>query len=82
MKQIHLLFARVFPLDKVLHFSVSYFIASVGLQIFGWKSIPIAILAGVIKEVSDELYFNGWSWGDVIFNFLGIGIALLIYLTT
>jgi hypothetical protein len=82
MKQIHQLFARLFPLDKVLHFSVSYFIASVGLQLFGLKAIPIAILAGVLKEISDHLYFNGWSWGDVIFNFLGIGIALLIYLTT
>jgi len=78
MKQIHLWFATVFALDKVLHFSVSYFIASVGM-IFGISfGITIALAGGTLKEISDHLYFNGWSWGDMLTNILGIIGAVLV----
>lgn len=78
MQRIHLWFAAVFALDKVLHFSVSYFITSVAL-IFGFPiGIGVSFLAGVLKETSDALFFNGWSWGDMIANVLGIAAAVVI----
>lgn len=78
MQRIHLWFAAVFALDKMLHFSVSYFITSVAL-IFGFPiGIGIGFLAGVLKETSDALFFNGWSWGDMIANLLGIALAVFV----
>jgi uncharacterized protein YfiM (DUF2279 family) len=78
MKRIHLWFAAVFALDKVLHFSVSYFIASVAM-IFGIPfGIGVSLLAGILKETSDALFFNGWSWGDMFANILGIAAAVLV----
>ena len=78
MQRIHLWFAAVFALDKVLHFSVSYFITSVAL-IFGFPiGIGVGFLAGVLKETSDALFFNGWSWGDMIANILGIAAAVIV----
>jgi uncharacterized protein YfiM (DUF2279 family) len=78
MKRIHLWFAAVFALDKVLHFSVSYFITSVAM-IFGIPfGIGISLLAGILKETSDALFFNGWSWGDMFANILGIAAAVLV----
>jgi uncharacterized protein YfiM (DUF2279 family) len=80
MQRIHLWFAAIFALDKVLHFSVSYFITSVGM-IFGIPfGIGIALLGGVLKETSDALFFNGWSWGDMLANILGIATAVLVKL--
>ena len=78
MQRIHLWFAAVFALDKILHFSVSYFITSVAL-IFGFPiGIGVGFLAGVLKETSDALFFNGWSWGDMIANILGIAAAVIV----
>ena len=78
MQRIHLWFAAVFALDKMLHFSVSYFITSVAL-IFGFPiGIGVGFLAGVLKETSDALFFNGWSWGDMIANILGIAAAVIV----
>ena len=80
MQRIHLWFAAVVALDKVLHFSVSYFITSVAL-IFGFPfGIFIGFSAGVLKEISDELYFNRWSWGDMFANVLGILAAALVHI--
>ena len=80
MKQIHLWFAAIFALDKVLHFSVSYFITSVAL-IFGFPlGIFVGFSAGVLKEISDELFFNGWSWGDMLANVLGILAAVIVHI--
>lgn len=78
MQRIHLWFAAVFALDKMLHFSVSYFITSVAL-IFGFPiGIGVGFLAGVLKEISDALFFNGWSWGDMLANILGIAAAVIV----
>lgn len=80
MKQIHKFFAAVFALDKTLHFSVSYIIASVGFIISIPFGIATSLIAGVLKEISDMLYFNGWSWGDIAADILGIIFALLIFI--
>jgi hypothetical protein len=78
MKQIHLWFAAVFALDKVLHFSVSYIITSVGM-LFGIPfGISIALLGGILKETSDALFFDVWSWGDMFANILGILFAVAV----
>jgi hypothetical protein len=53
--------------DKILHLTVSYMIAS----LFG---IWVAIIAGVAKEVYDQVKYKGWSCGDLIAD--GIGIAI------
>lgn len=54
-------------IDKILHLAVSYMIAS----LFG---IWIAIMAGIAKEIYDQVKYKGWSWGDIIAD--GIGIAI------
>jgi hypothetical protein len=55
---------------KILHLAVSYMIAS----LFG---IWIAIIAGIAKEVYDQIRYKGWSWGDLIADGIGISIYVL-----
>ena len=57
-------------IDKILHLAVSYMIAS----LFG---IWVAIIAGVAKEVYDQVKYKGWSWGDLIADGIGISIYIL-----
>ena len=57
-------------IDKILHLAVSYMIAS----LFG---IWIAIMAGIAKEIYDQVSYKGWSWGDLIADGLGIAIYCL-----
>ena len=57
-------------IDKILHLAVSYMIAS----LFG---IWIAAIAGIAKEVYDQVSYKGWSWGDLIADGLGIAIYCL-----
>ncbi len=57
-------------IDKILHLAVSYMIAS----LFG---IWIAAIAGIAKEVYDQVRYKGWSWGDLIADGLGIAIYCL-----
>ena len=57
-------------IDKILHLAVSYMIAS----LFG---IWIAIMAGIAKEIYDQVSYKGWSWGDIIADGLGIAIYCL-----
>ena len=57
-------------IDKILHLAVSYMIAS----LFG---IWIAIMAGIAKEIYDQVRYKGWSWGDLIADGLGIAIYCL-----
>jgi uncharacterized protein YfiM (DUF2279 family) len=54
-------------IDKILHLAVSYMLAS----LFG---VWIAVIAGIAKEVYDQVKYKGWSWGDLIAD--GIGIAI------
>ena len=56
--------------DKLLHLAVSYMLAS----LFG---IWIAVIAGIAKEVYDQVKYKGWSWGDLIADGLGIAIYCL-----
>lgn len=57
-------------IDKILHLAVSYMIAS----LFG---IWIAAIAGIAKEVYDQVSYRGWSWGDLIADGIGISIYIL-----
>ena len=57
-------------IDKILHLAVSYMIAS----LFG---IWIAAIAGIAKEVYDQVSYKGWSWGDLIADGIGISIYIL-----
>ena len=57
-------------IDKILHLAVSYMIAS----LFG---IWIAAIAGIAKEVYDQVRYKGWSWGDLIADGIGISIYIL-----
>ena len=57
-------------IDKILHLAVSYMIASL-------SGIWIAAIAGIAKEVYDQVRYKGWSWGDLIADGIGISIYIL-----
>lgn len=57
-------------IDKILHLAVSYMIASL-------CGIWIAAIAGIAKEVYDQVRYKGWSWGDLIADGIGISIYIL-----
>ena len=78
-------------LDKKLHFIVSLIImigtASL-LAIFTVHNLYIistlvTLFIGVMKEVYDEYYGSGFSWGDILANIIGtLAGAGLIFITT
>jgi len=41
--------------------------------------IFFALLVGSMKEVYDEEFGNGWSWGDIIADIAGIIMGVLCY---
>lgn len=65
--------------DKLLHFSFSC-ILLFGTTIFFpfIESLVIVISIGWLKEIWDEYYGNGWSWGDIIANIVGILLGVII----
>lgn len=67
-------------MDKVLHFLVSFFIYIVLERLTGsvFWSTSIALLIGVIKETVDQIEYQGWSWGDLVADAIGIIVAIYL----
>jgi hypothetical protein len=65
--------------DKLLHFSFS----CIGFLILNIIFNPVLsaismFLIGFIKEIDDDVYGTGFSWGDIIANTIGIIFAGII----
>jgi len=65
--------------DKLLHHSISFIITMVGFIVSPVFGISLALVIGFIKEYSDKVNFNRWSWGDIFANLAGIFDATLVY---
>ena len=65
--------------DKLLHFSFSWAITLTACLFLGWWGIVIGVVAGVAKEIYDQVSYGGWSWGDLLAVGIGIALSVLIY---
>ena len=73
--------SKIVALDKALHFLVCMVVALACQPIFGWWALLIASGAGFAKELRDWIKYGGFSWGDILWDHLGIiaaGIIILI----
>lgn len=70
------------PLDKALHFIagllVVAFVATIIPCIDNW-AIIFAIIAGISKEIRDELVYGGFDWQDLVATILG-GLAMQVFI--
>lgn len=67
--------------DKIFHFGGSMISVIAFSLIF---SLPISVLLtliiGILKEIYDQVKYNGFSIGDLIADILGIGVGILFVL--
>lgn len=66
-------------LDKVLHLFVSFILVLVlSIPFTPVTAVGSTFAIGILKEVYDQISYNGWSWGDIVANVLGIAFAFII----
>jgi hypothetical protein len=65
--------------DKLLHFSICFFIATMGARINPLLGLLLALLFAIVKEAYDirKRGFNKDNAFDMIADILGITLALL-----
>jgi glycopeptide antibiotics resistance protein len=51
---------------------------SLGLFLSPALAVTLTFSVGILKEVYDQISYNGWSWGDIIANTLGVLLAFAI----
>lgn len=68
-------------MDGALHILCSLVILLV-LSVFFplWIAIVATFLVGIGKEVYDKLSYGLFSWKDILFDSIGIVLAILIFL--
>lgn len=69
------------PIDKYLHFIAGMVIAAVGYFALDMRAcIAPVIVAGLVKEVIDELRYGGADLADVIYTVAGGAVIQLLVL--
>lgn len=68
--------------DKPLHLFWSFWIALIATSVHPKWGFIIALGFGVLKEAIDSIQrpHNLWSWSDIAFDLLGIGLAWAVYI--
>ncbi|PSF04609.1 hypothetical protein C7H09_18555 [Marinobacter fuscus] len=78
-KVLHRLWHWVHETDKLQHILASLALVQVGvLWMDGWLAALVAFAVGWIKETGDYLFRNGFSWGDILANAVGVAMGLLL----
>ena len=71
---------RKIGLDKILHFTVSFTLATTLFLVNVWFGIVFVLVIGLLKEISDSLEDNNKAcWQDLFFNVLGILAAYIVF---
>lgn len=66
------------PQDKLLHFSFCFLIAVSLWPFLGWWCAAASVFVGVGKEVYDKLDYGLFSWGDLLADLIGVGVATAV----
>jgi len=67
--------------DKIAHFACFYFALIIGIGIYCYNPlwfVPMLVVMGLIKEFYDSKYGDGFSYKDLIMDFMGIGFGLAL----
>lgn len=63
--------------DKIYHFlacfSLTYILGNFDMLF----SICVVMIVSMLKEIYDEFFGNGWSWGDIVADIFGIVIGII-----
>lgn len=73
-------FVASIPHDKLLHFIAGVLITAVVAVVFPRFAVLGAIVAGLAKEVYDEITYGGWDWKDLLATIMGGAVMGLIIL--
>jgi hypothetical protein len=69
---------KLVPHDKTLHFIVGFFLAIISTHFLSdIQSIGIIFLIALIKEIRDEIVYNGFDIMDIIYTIIPIIILTL-----
>lgn len=78
--------------DKLLHYIVAYLIFDICFSVGERYDINtylnsliafgVSTIAIFLKEVLDEIDYNGWSWGDILAGYLGVLTKIILILIT
>lgn len=70
------------PSDKMLHFiaglMITAFVAVVTPR-FAPLAVTVAVIAGLAKELRDEIAYGGFDWNDLLATILG-GVAMQVFI--
>lgn len=70
-------------IDKIIHFLITYSITiSFALHGYWILGTIISIALSLMKELLDKWLYNGFSWGDICADIMGILVSLLVYLVS
>ncbi|MBU2875745.1 DUF2279 domain-containing protein [Marinobacter salexigens] len=67
--------------DKLQHMLVSIVLVQMGLywlDIFSAAAVAFGI--GIVKELGDKFFRDGFSWGDIIANAVGVSLGAILVL--
>jgi hypothetical protein len=76
---------RNIPPDKALHFIAGLLVVALAAttlpSVANW-AIVFALIAGVGKEIRDEIVYGGFDWKDLLATILGgVVMQVLIFLS-
>lgn len=70
------------PSDKALHFIAGLLVVAIAATIFpcvaDW-AIVFALIAGVSKEIRDEIVYGSFDWKDLVVTIAG-GLVMQVFI--
>ena len=69
---------KSFPQDKLLHYFVCYFIATIiGIPTYPAIGFAVAVVIGLLKEILDWKKGGKFSYADFMFDILGAATGVI-----
>lgn len=66
-------------IDGICHFLVNYsLMVTLGLMGLIFNGIVLGIFVSFGKEIYDGFSYGGFSWKDILFDFAGLILALIV----
>lgn len=80
MNRLKKIFTKIFPYDKLLHFTFGVFLSLIFYDFFAWWQLLLITLSlAIIIELYDKLSKKGTPEVlDIVYTIAGWGIAFLI----
>ena len=66
-------------MDKLLHFVVCLILSFTLSYFLSWQAgVVVPLLLSILKEIIDQIRYNGWDRKDLIADIIGIILGTII----